>query len=57
MQFVLQTRRATQNPEFPWTKPKAICGWGTFLSVFGSGQIGNLILGRDVFFFFYQGIR
>ena len=40
---------ATQNPEFSWTKPKAICGWGTFLSVFGSGQIGNLILGRGVF--------
>ena len=45
---------ATQNPEFPWTKPKAICDRGTFLSVFGLGQIGNLISGRGVF---YQGIR
>ena len=39
---------ATQNPEFPWTKPKAICGWGTFLSIFGSGQVGNLISGWGV---------
>ena len=44
---------ATQNPDFPWTKPKAICSWGTFLSIFGSGQVGNLISGRVVF---YQGI-
>ena len=41
---------ATQNPEFPWTKPKAICGWGTFLSIFGSGQVRNLISGRGVFY-------
>ena len=34
---------ATQNPEFPWTKPKAICGWGTFLSILvvGSGRDFN----------------
>ena len=36
----------TQNPEFPRTKSKAICGWGTFLSIFGSGQG-----------IFYRGIR
>ena len=41
---------ATQNPEFPWTKPKAICGWGTFLSILGSGQVRNLISGRGVFY-------
>ena len=45
---------ATQNPEFPQTKPKAICGWGTFSSIFGSGQVRNLLWGRGIF---YQGMR
>ena len=53
MQFVLQTWGQLKTLSFPGPNGKRSVVGGHFY-YFGSGQVGNLISGRGVF---YQGIR
>ena len=54
MQFMLQTWGQLKTLSFPGPNRKRSVIGGHLLSVFGLGQIGNLISGRGVF---YQGVR